>query len=183
MKNHHLHLVVALLILAAALGGYGISYAAISAKSVAVADLQEQIDAKAMIANRVSSARTTLAATAVDEAAILGYFVPENGIAAFIDGLEARGKAQGTSVDVLSVSANAGKAQHAFLLELTVTGPFDAVMRTVGSIEYAPYDISVTQLSLSRQSSGDWQADMNLSAGSIAATSSVSSGASASTTP
>ncbi len=171
MKNHLFHLAIALVFLVVALGVYGLSYAMLRTESATVAGLKSQIDAKATIASHVASARAMLAVTASDEATIHSYFVPENGIAAFIDGLEAIGKARGASVDVLSVSAGTGGEQNAFFLELTVTGSFDAVMRTVGSIEYAPYDITVTQLSLSRQSSGGWLANMNLSAGSIVATS------------
>ena len=60
----------------------------------------------------------------------------------FINGLEAQGQALGTTVSVLSVSAGTGK-QPTFMLSLTIEGTFDTVMRTVGVIEYAPYDISL----------------------------------------
>lgn len=167
MKVHFFHLVAALTVAVAALVGYGFWYAAIAADSAAVANLQSRITAKAETVSRIISARAALAEISGNEAVVQSYFVPETGVVAFIDGLEALGKAQGTVVSILSVSAGAVGAQPTFMLSLTVKGAFDAVMRTVGAIEYAPYDLSISGLSLMRNDKNDWQADLKLLVGSV----------------
>jgi len=174
MKSHFFNFIVALGVALAALVGYGFWYAAVAAKSAAVANLQSQIDTKTETMSRIASARAALAEISGDEAAVQSYFVSETGVVAFIDGLEAQGKAQGTVVSVLSVSAGAADTQPAFVLSLTIKGAFDAVMRTLGAIEYAPYDLSISELSLVQNGKNAWQADLKLLVGSVSAATSTS---------
>ncbi|MFA5942786.1 MAG: hypothetical protein WC798_03930 [Candidatus Paceibacterota bacterium] len=168
MRSHVFHLIVACAISIAALAGYSLWYVAVAKKSADVAGLQNQIDAKTETASRIASARAVLADVAGAEAAVQSYFVPETGVVAFISGLEARGRAQGAAVSVLSVSTTQG-ARPTLLFALTIKGTFDAVMRTVGVIEYAPHDISFSGLSLVQNEEGDWQADLKLVVGSVGA--------------
>jgi hypothetical protein len=74
---------------------------------------------------------------------------------------------------VLSVAASHTAAHPSLELTLTVTGTFDAVMRTVGAIEYAPYDLSITGLDLGQTDKNAWHADVTLLVGSAAASASV----------
>lgn len=150
--------------------GYGFWYAAIEAKSAAVAQLRSQVATKNENAKRIASARASLAEIAGSEALIQNYFVPETGVVAFINNLEARGRKQGTTVSVLSVSTSAEGAPLTLSFSLTVTGPFDAVMRTVGVIEYAPYDLSLSALSLTHDAKNLWRADLTILVGSAPAT-------------
>lgn len=166
MKSHLLHLVSALIIVIAVFFGYGIWYSTIVDKSAVVASLQDQIVEKAETASRTASARVALAEIAGGGTSVQSYFVPETGVVAFIDGLEARGKEQGATVDVLSVSKSSG-AQPVFTLALAITGTFDAIMRTVGAIEYAPYDLSISTLSLGQDGKNGWNANLNLLVGSV----------------
>lgn len=170
MKSPFFHFFGALVLCMVVLIGYGVWYAAIAAKSAAVADLQNNIDAKTETVSRIAAARATLAGIASDETAVQSYFVPETGVVAFIDALEARGRAQGVVVNVLSVSAAGTPREPSLALSLTIRGTFDAVMRTVGSIEYAPYALSVSTLSLAKYDKNDWQADLTLLVGSVPAT-------------
>ncbi len=167
MKSHFLHFASAFAVCAAVLIGYGAWYAAIAAKSTAVADLQNKIDTKAETVSRIAAARATLADIASDEAVVQAYFVPETGVVALIDALEARGAARGVVINVLSVSAAGTSKEPALALTLTIQGTFDAVMRTVGSIEYAPYALSVSSLSLGRGAQNNWQADLKILVGSV----------------
>lgn len=167
MKSHLIHLVIVLMTGIAVLIGYGFWYATIASKSAAVANLQSQIIAKTETMSRIASARASLAEIADAEATVQSYFVPETGMVTFIDGLETQAKTQGATTSVLSVSTGVINTQPIFTLALAITGAFDAVLSTVGAIEYAPYDLSVSGLSLVQNGKNSWQANLNLTVGSI----------------
>lgn len=169
MRSARLHAVLSISAAAIALIGYGFWYAAVEAKSALVADLENQIVAKTGTANRLASSRASLTEIADDEATIRSYFVPETGVVAFIDALQARGKVQGATVSVLSVSASDKATRPLLTFSLAVTGTFDAVMRTVGAIEYAPYDLTVAGLSVGQNGKSSWRADLNIVVGSATA--------------
>lgn len=169
MKSSPYHLIVAVTMCVAAIVGYGIWYATISAKSSAVADLQNQIDTKTETVSRIAATRATLADVANDEATVQAYFVPETNVVAFINSLETYGKTLGAKVSVLSVSKGGTAAQPALALSLSANGTFDAVMRTIGAIEFAPYDISISSLSVAQDDTNAWHADVKLVVSSVLA--------------
>lgn len=150
--------------------GYLFWYGAVSSKSAEVASLQEQITSTTETVSRIASTKAALARLAVDEAKVQGYFVSESGVVAFINALQAIGTSQQSTVTVTSVSTGGTKARPALTFELGVDGPFDAVMRTVGAVEYAPYAITVTGLAVREDATNKWHADLGLSVGSITAT-------------
>ncbi|MHB0865579.1 MAG: hypothetical protein ACYC1Y_01610 [Minisyncoccota bacterium] len=176
MKMPLIHFLLALAVFAAVLFGYGVWYTVVSNKSGEVADLQNQIVAASENMSRIASTRAAFAEIAGDEAKVQNYFVSESGVVAFINNLEALGAAQKATVSVLSVSTGGSSSRPVLLLSITIKGTFDAVMRTVGVIEYAPYNLSVSTLSIGKDSQKNWQADVNLIVGSI-------SGNTATTTP
>jgi hypothetical protein len=98
--------------------------------------------------------------------------VPETGVAAFIDDLEARGRAVGATVEIASVEA-APKGKPEMFVTLAIEGSFDAVMRAFGSIEYAPYALAVTGMNLAQSTESPWRADLTLSIGSATTTAST----------
>lgn len=152
-------------------GAYELTRSLVVDKSATVASLERQIQVESTSANRIAAARAALSELAGDEAVVQSYFVAPSGIVALIDSLQSGGQALGASVEVDSVAA-AGVAatRPALLLSLNITGPFDAVMRTIGSIEYAPYDLTITALSLAVNAEDAWAASVNLSVGSVATT-------------
>ncbi|MFA6414711.1 MAG: hypothetical protein WC217_03820 [Candidatus Paceibacterota bacterium] len=170
MKSPFLHLVLALVVCIAALTGYGFWYSMIANKSVAVTKLQSKIDAKTLAVSRMATTRAALTEIASDEAVVQNYFVPETGVVSFIDGLEERGRALGSTVEVLSVSSENTSARPTLDFNLSVKGTFDAVMRTVGAIEQAPYDISVAALTVGQDVKDSWHADLKLLVGSTSKT-------------
>ena len=174
MRTPFFHLVVWGLIAAAALSLYGYWYAVISEKSVAVAELQGKINAKTETASRIASARAALSDIADDEAAVQGYFVPETGVVPFISDLERRARAQSASLKVLSVATAGGAKQPALVLSLAVEGSFDAVMRTVGAIEFAPYDLVISKFSMGENGKGVWSASFEITVGSTPAAAATS---------
>jgi len=149
--------------------GYGFWYAAIEAKSAAVAELKDEVTTKNENAGRIASARASLAELSGSEEIIQGYFVPETGVVAFINNLEAQGRRQGTTVSVLSVSTSATEKPPTLVFSLTISGSFDAVMRTVGVIEYAPYDLSISALAITHDGKSSWRADLTILVGSAPA--------------
>lgn len=171
MKSPFSHIILASCACVTVIIAYGFWYAAVGAKSVTVASLESRVATKTETANQIAASRSSLAEIARDEATIQSYFVPETGVVPFIDSLQALGKEQGTSVDVLSVSsAGAGTEEPSLLLSLTINGTFSAVMRTVGAIEYAPYNLTISALSIMQKPKEGWRADVNLIVGSVSAT-------------
>ena len=181
MKSPSIHLLLAFLACIAIIIGYGFWYAAVENKSAAAARLEKQIVVKTETTSRVASARASLAEIAGDEASMQNYFVSETGVVAFINNLEAQGKKLGATVDVLSVAASGGRAsldsarhdsaesgtQPTLTFSLSVKGSFDSIMRTVGAIEYAPYDLTISALSVGQDGKDGWHADLSLLVGSV----------------
>ncbi len=150
---------------------YGLWYMVVETKSARVAELQSQIDIKKETAGRIALARNALVDIASDEDTVQGYFVQETGIVSFIDDLESRGRIQKVAVTVLSVSKETVNGRPTLSFSVSIKGTFDSVMRTVGTIEYAPYNISIATLSLGKNDKDEWHADMKLLVGSIIQTS------------
>jgi hypothetical protein len=172
MKSPYLHLIIWLSICAATLVGYGFWYNTVTGESATVADLQSQIDTKTETSTRVAAARSALAEISGDESLVQSYFVPDTGVVPFIDDLESRAQVQTATMKVLSVSTGgtAKQSNLTLLFTISIDGTFDAVMRTVGSVEYAPYDLSVSKLSVSKEGKNAWHADLELIIGSVSGT-------------
>ncbi|MDO8231868.1 MAG: hypothetical protein Q7T37_01540 [bacterium] len=167
MKSSLTHLILVLVMCAGSVGGFWFWYTSIAEESVEATILQGQINAKSGAISRITTARSVFAEIANDETAVQSYFVPETGIVAFIDTLESRGRSLGATVDVLSVSTGGDPAHPTLELTLSIKGSFDSVMRTVGSIEYAPYAISVSSLLVGRDVKEAWMANLKMRVASV----------------
>ncbi len=168
MKSPFIHLILSIVISALALAGYGAWYATVSAKSASATVLQDRIDIKTEAVSRMATTRAAFTEIAGDEAAVQSYFVPETSVVSFIDGLEARGRSLGTAISVLSVSTETVSSQPMLAFDLSIKGTFDAVMRTVGVIEYAPYAISIVAFSTGYDKKNSlWSANLKLRVGSV----------------
>lgn len=167
MKKQVIALAISLTIALGALAGYVLWYRVIAAESGRVTLLDRELVAHSADASRTDALKATLSEIENDEALVQGYFVSEANVAAFVDDLEARGRALGAVVNTTSV-ANADTPEHsAIAVALIITGPFDAVLRTIGSIEYAPYDLMVSSLVFTRDvPKPGWRADLKLVVGS-----------------
>ncbi|MDO8566726.1 MAG: hypothetical protein Q7R58_01070 [bacterium] len=169
MKSSTTHLIIWIIISVATVIGQGFWYSVITKKSAEVADLQNQIDTRTETANRIELARTALAEIAGNESAVQSYFVPETSVVSFINNLESRAREQTATMKVRSVSAGGSAAQPTLILAITVSGTFDAVMRTIGAVEYAPYNVVVSKLSLMNERKNMWGANLELTVGSVPA--------------
>ncbi len=166
MRSPLIHFIAILVLGVVVTTAYGFWYAAVSRASQRVADLQTRIEEANKNVSRIASARAALAEIADDEEKVRSYFVPESGVVGFITTLERFGPRENSTVKVLSVSTAGSTAQPLLLLTLSITGTFDAVMRTIGAVEYAPYDLSITKLSVNESDENVWQASLSLTVGS-----------------
>ncbi len=141
-------------------------YTDVETKSVDVANLQQQIYSETQTAGIVGAARAEIARISSDEVTLQNYFVPQTGVVSFINFLEGEGRSQGSSVKILSVSPGTG-TPPTLVLKFTIGGTFDAVMRTVGTIEYSQYDLYVSQFSVTQDGTNSWNANVGLVVGSI----------------
>ncbi len=161
--THFTHVLLALLLLAAAFGAYGLSYHIVDQKTADAAAAQSEIESKALEAAQDRQAQNQLAGLEADEAQVSSYFVQTRDVVPFLTAIEATGHTFGTKVSVVSVSDAPGTPHGHLTISVSVTGPFDSVLRTVGALEYAPYDISLSNLTLdttdaSKGSASDWSA-------------------------
>ncbi len=170
MTRPAIHLFIALGILTAACIGYGAAYHALGTLSATVTGLAQEVAAKKESASAAALAAQELERLADDEGSIDSYFVVPDNIVTFLESLQAKGVTLGATVTVDSVSAEQKPRPH-LDLTLRIVGSFDAVMRTVGSIEHSPHDITVTSLVLDVIESGDpeappgWSATMKMDVG------------------
>jgi hypothetical protein len=159
---------ISIAVLIAAGIGYALWYRVVAAAS----DRDAQI-AAAIQSGSDASARAAAAERALDQlgpaaAALNARFVGVNDIVPFLEKLQEAGSGVGADVEVGSVAENDSPRPH-LELAMTVTGSFDAVMRTLGLIENGPYDITTTGASLVAGSSDSgaaiWTATASLSIG------------------
>jgi hypothetical protein len=167
MKSPYLHLVIWVLICVAAIAGYWTWYNSVATESVEAANLQTQtVNAADLVADR-----TTLAELSGDQTTVEGYFVPETGMVSFVTYLQGLAQAESANMKVLSVSTSGTieQSNFEFVLSINITGTFDSVMRTIGAVEYAPYDLTVSNLSMTQSARNEWQANLELNVGSVSA--------------
>ena len=157
--------IVGIAILAA--GGFHSLYKTISERSLAVVQLQNKITVESENAKRIAAARTALVEIATEEERVQHYFVPETEIVSFTKTLESRGEALTAVVTARSVSVDQSLPRHVLVFELSVEGTFEAVMRTLGSMEYSPYALSVENFSIQQENGANWRATMKASVGSV----------------
>ncbi len=118
---------------------------------------------------RVASAREALPVLEEAERVITAHVVRQSDIVSFLEQLEKQGRAQGATVKVLSVNPVQSETDTRIIISLTASGTFDAVLRSVGAIEYGPYDIVLTAVTIttvpSEEVKGGWNAAVTLSVG------------------
>jgi hypothetical protein len=168
-------LVIATLVLIGAASLYGFMYYTLTMGKANVGKLSSQIAQKSYQLERNAAARSALSTLSEGETAINQYSVGKDDVVPFLGALQATGKSVGTTVQVLSVSSQNIAEHSRIALSLSITGSFDAVMRTLGEIEYGPYDGVITSTSLTSEGVGtssarNWTAATLLSVGTLATT-------------
>ena len=149
MKRRALiELSLALALLIVVLAAYGIWYVAVGKASAEAAALTEEIKVKGIDSARVASAKAALESLAADEETMRSYLVREADVVSFLERLEDAGGSLGTSVEVVSVGAEEANGREALKLSLKITGSFDGVLRTLGALEYGPYDTRILNVTV-----------------------------------
>jgi hypothetical protein len=148
MNRIYAHIVIVMLLLAATAGGYGFWYLQVGEAGSRIAVIDAELAAKNEELKQIQEARSALAALSEKEARIRSYFVEGDGVVPFIEEVGRIGSSLGAKVEVLGVAEEQGRERGSIELSLRIEGTFDAVMRTVGALEYAPYDITLTRLAI-----------------------------------
>ncbi|MDB5190432.1 MAG: hypothetical protein JWN49_758 [Parcubacteria group bacterium] len=159
MKLTHItHALLTIVVLIIAFSAYGIWYTTVSRKSAQAASLSAEIETKHQDSERIKAAKDELQKISSDESRVNGYFVSTNDVVPFLETLQSTGKNLGSDVQVVSVSADPGKPHAHLNLSLSITGSFDSVVRTLGALEYSPYDASLQSLTLDTPQTGTGKA-------------------------
>ncbi len=146
-KSLLMSLVGSLIAFLLVLGAYWLSYSMVTAKSIEASKLATQIDTEKSATAELTQAKSELAGLTSQKATINQYFVQTNNIVPFLEQLQLLGSSLGATVQVASVSASQGSPYGTLTLSLSISGNFNAVAKTLGAIEYEPYNISITSLS------------------------------------
>lgn len=176
MRASFIQLGIAALVLSASVGLVITGSLLIEKEQRHAAQAREEFTQKQTEALKVAAAKEALPALATDEAAINTYFVKPDDIVPFLESLQAIGRARGARVDVVSVDGNQNNPQKRITVSLKITGSFEGVMRTLGSIEYSPHDIALSSLTLDTdlgtegKSTGVWTGAAIFSIGTQAVT-------------
>jgi len=164
MSKPLLHLVIALVLLAATAAAYVFWYLHVSGTRAEVTTLKAEAGAIEVEAAGISSARAALSKLAAAEAFFGSYFVSTTSVVSFLEDLEATGEELGSTIEVVSVTPDSGARLS---VALRASGSFAAAMRTIGAVEYGPYDLVVTDLTVDTNASseGAWTATGAISVG------------------
>jgi len=128
-------------------------YNVVLGENANVTTLIGEVKAKSDDSTRSAVAKSELASLSTDQSSMQQYFVSTSDVVPFLQQLQTTGSYLGSNVQVVSVSATPGTPYGTLSLALTIAGSFNSVMRTLGSIEYGPYDTTIDTLTFSAPSS------------------------------
>jgi hypothetical protein len=179
MKNPRTQLLLAGALLCLALAGYAFWYRAVARASREEQALSASVESATLANQKALESKDALSALSADQAAVGRYFLADADVVPFLEELQALGSVAGAAVDVVSVGAGSGAgATSTLAVTLHITGGFDAVARTAGAIEYAPYDLIENSLAFASDGKGAWHADMAITVGARGASASASASSS-----
>jgi len=142
----YLHIILAGLALFIVLSAYGVWWSEVSSRSAEAAQIRQEIQALGDTGGLNSSIRRALEELSMQEAELYRHFVGDDTIVQYLEEIETTAESLGASVEVVAV----GDAKDAsrVSVSLRIIGSFDAVMRTLGAIEYQQYDTTLATLTL-----------------------------------
>jgi hypothetical protein len=167
MRSSLASLAGALVIFLIVVVGYGAWYTRVAEKSARVAELQQNIATKNETISRIATARATLQENTSPAHNLAQYVVAEEEVVSFISVLEEIARERGSALQVVAVSASDdAKTAPTLSFTLGIDGTFPALMQTLGAIEYAPYAISFSGLTLAKGEKSGWHAEVRMLVGS-----------------
>lgn len=159
----------AILLLIIVIGLYATDYHFFTVEKEQAQTVEKQIIDKKAEIERARKAESTLSSLTANEELIHSYSLSREDIVAFLETLQTTGSSLGANVQVLSVADDKANPHPRVTISLLVVGTFDSVMRTLGVFENAPYDSSISSLTLSSQKQDKgaavWSAATTLSVG------------------
>lgn len=141
----------AVLLLVIVAGLYAADYHFFNVEKEQAQNVQRQITDKKAEIERARKAQSSLSSLGANEEVIHSYSLSREDIVGFLEALQTTGSRLGSSVQVLSVADDKANPHPRVTISLLVVGTFDSVMRTIGVLENAPYDSSISSLTLSSQ--------------------------------
>jgi Tfp pilus assembly protein PilO len=167
MNSSLSHLVFALGTLIIVLGGYAWWYSVVSNESATAVRLLQEVEVRTDATTRASAVSTALARIESEQGAIEDYFISEENIVAFLEDIEQIGLSTGARVQVVSVG-DLERRETTLPLSVVIEGGFNAVMRTVGAVEYMPYAVTTVSASvqqITNEEGAVWRARLDLTVG------------------
>lgn len=152
--------VVAVLVALALTLGYTFWFSEVVRMQDQVSALASQIVTKTREYVHASENRTALQEVVEHETEVNAHFAPTSAIVTFLESIEQLGRAYGTTVTVVSVTGSATDGK--LTLALSVSGTFDAVMRTLGFIEHGQFASATKSLTLETTENNDWTAALTV---------------------
>lgn len=160
MRSSFIPLGIALLLVLSAGIGYALWHKTVVEASERAAELAGTVEVRSGALAETASARTQLAALTGDEAFVSALFLSVADLVPFLENLEAAGTTFDSAVSVVSVSD--GESADRIRIAFSIAGTFDAVMRTLGSIENKPYASAIENVTIDTAGEGTWTATVTL---------------------
>lgn len=159
-----IHLGFSILVCVSSVGAYWLWNQMLVKENTEFVSVGAQIDAKSMEIARASATKNELKNLSADQNDVEGYFLSAGDIVSFLEHLEKTGPTLNSTVSVLSVGTDQGSGSPSQLkVTVKIAGTFESVMKTLGVIEYGPYDISIADMTLgsaSNTGADAWAADV-----------------------
>ena len=149
-RTPYAHIALATVLFLLALGAYVSWFNHVRGKAAEASQVVQEVKTLGDAGGRSASIRRVLEDLERQEAETYGHFVSDETIVTYLEEVEATGENLGSAVEVVSVgNAPAQNGSGARLqVALRISGSFDAVMRTLGAIEYQAYDTVLSSLTL-----------------------------------
>lgn len=158
------HFIFVLILFIALVGVYVAWHGIVVGARTSVYETASAIEAKTREAKQIADIQERIASFFNDESALETHFVSSDTVVSYLQELEELGSTLGTTLEVVSVTNDPGQGRLS--ISLQIEGSFDAVMRTVGVIEYGQYDAMITTLNIEKMvDSALWSATGTLSVG------------------
>lgn len=130
---------------------YGLEYYFLEQAKTHGIELEKSIAEKKNEVARAQLAQSSLASLGADEERVRSYSLSRKDIVPFLESLQNTGTTLGADVQVLSVSEDRATTHPKVSISLRINGSFDSVLKTIGTLENAPYDSGIPNLTLSSE--------------------------------
>lgn len=149
------HVMLAGILFLGVVGAYGAWYAYVDRVSAEAAAIREDIVRIKQGSAAAADTQRMLESLSGTEETIRSYFVSTQDVVPFLESLGREGERLGSRVEVVSVSELPKSSRGGITVGLKISGSFDSVLRTLGSLEYSPRDIEVEKVTLDAVSAAE----------------------------